>query len=390
MKLFPVLLTLILAVSSAFAAEPKGELIFPPQDKHCHGSTIVQCPNGDFLAAWFYGSGERSANDVVIQGARLKKGASEWSPVFPMADTHNLPDCNPVLFIDPQERLWLFWIAVNANRWENSILRYRISDSYQKKGAPEWKWQDIIPANPGPTFPDVTEKRYKELGVQEPMWAEYAPQYTKMLIEASKDPAKRAQGWMTRTNPIVLNSGRFILPLYHDGFNTSLVAYSDDQGATWSTSEPMIGLGPIQPTIGQRKDGTLVSYMRDSGSDPSRVLWSKSADNGQTWSVATDTDIFNPGSSLVVTALEDGRWAMIANDTELGRHRLSLLLSDDEGETWKWKRVIEETEAGQGGFAYPGMIQSRDGMLHMTYTHNLNEQKSIKHLAVHPDWITVQ
>ena len=60
----------------------ESENIFPLQNKHVHGSSIVECPNGDFLACWFHGSGERTADDVVIQGARLKKGTKKWSSVF--------------------------------------------------------------------------------------------------------------------------------------------------------------------------------------------------------------------------------------------------------------------------------------------------------------------
>lgn len=99
------------AAAPQFAVKP----IFPPQEKHVHSSSIVECPNGDLLVAWFHGSGERTANDVVIQGARKKAGAAAWSPVFLMADTQDLPDCNPVLFIDAKERLWLFWVPVVAN-----------------------------------------------------------------------------------------------------------------------------------------------------------------------------------------------------------------------------------------------------------------------------------
>ena len=59
------------------------QLIFPFQEKHVHGSSIVSLPNGDLLTAWFYGSGERKEDDVRIMGARLKKGAKQWS------DTNN-------------------------------------------------------------------------------------------------------------------------------------------------------------------------------------------------------------------------------------------------------------------------------------------------------------
>ena len=90
----------------------KSRLIFPPQSKHVHSSSIVECPNGDLLAVWFHGSGERTANDVVIQGSRLKKGAEAWGEVFVAADTPGLPDCNPVVFLDGRQRLWLAWVIV--------------------------------------------------------------------------------------------------------------------------------------------------------------------------------------------------------------------------------------------------------------------------------------
>ena len=103
------------------------EYIFPFQNEHVHGSSIVILPDGDLLACWFQGSGERSADDVRIMGARLKKGENKWSVPFLMADTKGIPDCNPVLFLNRKDKLFLFWIAVMANKWEDAILRYRTS-----------------------------------------------------------------------------------------------------------------------------------------------------------------------------------------------------------------------------------------------------------------------
>ena len=54
--------------------------IFPLQDKHVHGSSIVETSNGDLLACWFYGSGERTANDVLIKGSRLRNLGSRLNP----------------------------------------------------------------------------------------------------------------------------------------------------------------------------------------------------------------------------------------------------------------------------------------------------------------------
>ena len=387
-----LLLSALVATCSSIApaAEPalRGELIFPPQGKHVHGSSIVECPNGDLLACWFYGSGERNADDVMVQGARLKKGTRTWSPVFVMADTPGFPDCNPVLFIDARQRLWLLWIAVRANRWERSLLKYRIAEEYQADGPPKWSWQDVIMLKPGEEFPKAIERAFRELGRDEGAWGEYAKSYPRLVVEAARDKVKRQTGWMTRIHPLVLPSGRILLPLYSDGFNLSLVAISDDLGETWRASGPIVGDGGIQPTIVRKKDGTLVTYLRDTGSAPGRALMSMSRDDGVTWSPARDTEIPNPSSSLEVIALTDGRWVVICNDTERGRHRLALLLSDDEGKTWRWKRHIEPPPGEKGSYAYPSMIQTRDGRLHMTYSHKERGKASIKHTAVDVEWIT--
>jgi len=84
----------------------EGELLFPLQEKHVHSSSIVELPNGDLLTCWFEGSGERTANDVLINGARLKKGESKWSEPFLMADTPEQPDCNPILFLNKNNKLF--------------------------------------------------------------------------------------------------------------------------------------------------------------------------------------------------------------------------------------------------------------------------------------------
>jgi predicted neuraminidase len=367
--------------------EIRDDPIFTLQDKHVHSSSIVECPNGDFLACWFYGSGERTADDVLVQGARLKKGGDNWSPVFLMADTPGFPDCNPVLFIDRNEQLWLFWIAVCAHKWEQSVLKYRTAMDYQQPGPPKWDWQDIILLKPGDVFAETIEAAFKKLITEEPMWAEYAPLYSTMIIEAAKDPAKRQTGWMTRTHPITLPGGRILLPLYSDGFNLSLVAISDDDGGHWRASKPIVGLGPIQPSIVRKKDGTLVAYLRDSGDPPQRVLISTSTDDGESWTPAVDTDIPNPDSSLEVIALQDGRWMMVYNDTEHGRHSLAAALSDDEGKTWKWKRHIGKSDDRTKSYAYPSLLQAKDGMLHLTYSYRDPAGATIRHCTFSLDWI---
>lgn len=361
------------------------EHIFPLQDKHVHSSSIVECPNGDLLVCWFEGSGERKANDVRIRGARLQVGSESWSPVFEMADTYNLPDCNPVLFIDAQDKLWLFWIAVQASAWEHSVLKYRTSLDYQGDGPPQWNWQDDILLQPGENFARILEEGLRTIGPRSPLWSDYAPKYISMICEAAADAGKRQTGWMTRCHPLILPGGRFLLPLYSDGFNVGLVAISDDGGETWEASQPIVGLGNVQPGLVRKKDGTLMAYMRDNGDAPQRVQVSHSTDDGESWSYSQDMDILNPGSSVQVLSLKEGIWLLVGNDTEKGRHQLVVMISHDEGESWETFTYLEQTHPGEGSFSYPSLIQSSDGAVHITYSYSLGSLgKTIHHHCFSP------
>ena len=77
-KTFSVILVMIFAFTACAHTDVKtvqkkpnynASEIFPLVNEHVHGSTIVELPNGDLLAAWFQGSGERWADDVRIMGA---------------------------------------------------------------------------------------------------------------------------------------------------------------------------------------------------------------------------------------------------------------------------------------------------------------------------------
>ena len=356
--------------------------VFPLQGQHAHGSSVVELPNGDYLLAWFQGSGERTADDVRIMGARLKKGDKKWSVPFELADTPGLPDCNPVLFM-AEGKLFLVWIAVLANRWENSLLRVRSTTAFGGPAAPDWQWQDNILLKPDDRFVDEVAARLQELPEQHHGWSAYAPQYDELTTDAAKDPGKRSIGWMTRIKPLV-SGNRILLPVYSDGFNFSMVAISEDGGRSWKPSLPIVGRGPIQPALAQRRDGTVIAYMRDSGDAPTRVQVSKSSDGGWSWTAAQKSDIPN-GASVDVLVLDDGRWVMLGNDVDDGRYRISLYFSDDEGETWSVKMPLEYDESKKGRYSYPSLIQGSDGLLHISYSYHLGDQgKTIKYVTVKP------
>ncbi|MBI4906371.1 MAG: exo-alpha-sialidase [Acidobacteria bacterium] len=380
------------AIAAGLTAEPvhHSEAIFPLSAKHNHASTIVELPNGDLLVCWYRGSGERTADDVQILGARKKKGAAKWSDPFVLADTPGFPDTNPTMFVDSKQRLWLLWQIIVANEWHTALTMIRTTTQWKGDGAPKWETGDplmLVPRNFAAKFHSTLDPLVNAEG--------RTGEWAKRLIQRGDDKYFSRMGWMTRVHPIELATGRIIVPLYSDGYSISLMGITDDGGKTWTTSEPLIGAGNIQPTLARRKDGTIVAYMRDNGPPPKRLHVSESKDDGITWSTVKDSEIPNPGTGSEVMVLKDGNWLLINNDIERGRYSLALWMSDDEGRTWKWKKSLERDNRGEGAgsFHYPSIIQTRDGMIHSSYSYFLNhlpkgsESRRIQHTWFNEEWI---
>ena len=407
MRLGALLVLIASSGAAAAGAAPfhQAELIFPLEHWHNHGSCIVEAPNGDLLVCWFHGSGERQADDVKVEGARLKKSEARWSERFTMADTPGYPDTNCCMLIDPSNRLWLLWPTILANEWHTALMKYKISSRYEGNGPPEWETSEVLHVTPGPEFEAAVKQAMQgvEAGIetqpgerQRQLWA-----YVTSLRKQAGDKLSRRLGWMTRAHPFVLDGKRLIVPLYSDGFSFSLMAISDDWGKTWKASAPLVAAGNIQPSIVKRKDGSLYTLMRDNGPPPKRLHQSESRDRGDTWSPVTDSDLPNPGSGAEVLGLRIGHCALIYNDIEQGRHSLAISISDDEGKTWKWKRHLEYEQPGAnaGRFHYPSIVQARDGTLHTSYSFHLSENgaakdadglpkhKSIKHAHFNEEWV---
>src|SRR5262245_25378196 len=205
-----VLAALTLVAPKAVRAEGdrplhQAELVFPLHPKHNHAPGIVECPNGDLLVSWYRGSGERSADDVAVYGARKKARADRWSDAFLLADTPGFPDCNTALFLDSKSRLWLFWPLVLANSWESCLTCYRVSSDYQGDGAPKWEWQGVIPLKPR----DFEEVMLREFAAWQKQVAGLTTRrLTEDLVKKRvSDKLLSRLGWQPRCKPTVLRSG---------------------------------------------------------------------------------------------------------------------------------------------------------------------------------------
>lgn len=386
-KIMAVMLTVLTLLPSVVVAEEpqyQDRLVFPLDPQHNHAPGLAELPNGDLIVSWYRGSGERKADDVVVLGSRLKVGEKAWGPSFVLADTPGFPDCNTAMMTDAKGRLVLIWPVIIANTWESALTRVRISSSPIGDGCPVWDQDDTVLLKPDDFSQDA-------LPVLEQLTKTFDSQLTdkqKQVVNEAKlklsDKLYQRLGWQPRCKPVQLPSGRILLPLYTDTFSISIMAISDDHGKSWYASKPILGFGAIQPTVLRRKDGTLVVYMRENGYT-GHVRMSESADDGVTWSPVVSSELPNPGSGLDGVRLENGNWVLVYNDTTEGRNRLAVSLSEDDGQTWKFTRHLENQPAGS--FHYPCIIQTKDGMIHSVYSYFCDQGKSMKHAAFNEDWI---
>jgi predicted neuraminidase len=391
-----LLSALIGSVPGADSALHRERFIFTGDRGHVHALSVVETPGGSLLAVWyengppsdayyFRGGDEDKSDDVRIAGARLRQGSAAWDAPFVISDTFGVSDNNPALGIDAQKRLWLVHatlLAVPARAWGSALLQYKVSTEYEGAGAPRWDRSSVLVPKPDgidEIIARAADDARRRTGRQSPQGVERA----RDMLDRLDDPFARRLGWMPRVHPVPLKDGSFIVPLANENFNLAAMAITRDGGETWTFSRPVPGLGVIQPSIVQVRDGRLLAFFRDA-TPVHRIHRSESVDGGLTWSRPTATTLPNPGGGIEAVALASGNLAIIYNDKESSpRDRLAVSLSSDEGSTWSATRHLENT-AGQR-FDYSSMVQGRGGSLHATYSYNL---KTIKHVTFNEAWIT--
>jgi predicted neuraminidase len=131
-------------------------------------------------------------------------------------------------------------------------------------------------------------------------------------------------------------------------------------------------------------DGRLQALCRTSNGVLA-TTWS--SDNGRTWSTLAKTTLPNPNSGTDAVTLKDGRQLLVYNHsspppetpTKGLRYPLDIGISTD-GVTWKRVLTLESEPIGNG-YAYPAVIQTSDGLVHVTYTWN---RQHIKHVVLDP------
>jgi predicted neuraminidase len=318
--------------SSSFAAPMpivQSEFIFESAPfPSCHASTIAQTPDG-LVAAWFGGTRER-APDVGIWVSR--RDDHGWSTPAEVANGiqptgPRLPCWNPALYQSPGGPLLLFF----------------------KIGPTPQTWWGMLTTS---TDQGVT-------------WA--APH---RLPDDILGPAK--------DKPLLLSDGSLLCPTGIEGAGTRIhFERTTDLGQTWTVT-PFLNDGKIlrlvQPTLLDHGGGHLQFLARNRTGN---IYQGWSADNGKSWTDITPTDLPCPNSGIDALELADVRSLVVFDDSPKVRTPLTVAVSPD-GKAWKRVLVLED---GPPEYSYPAVIQTRDGMIHITYTWL---RKRIRHVVLDP------
>lgn len=312
----------------------------------CHCSVILELENREILVGYYAGEGEARPNAAWVL-ARRNPDADGFEPLTIVADTSGKPEGNGILF---QTK------ACPERSQRNGAVLIIYGTMHGK-----------LDGHHGPGVRWVTcDLRMKKSQDNGHTWSNVK------FIE-------RELGHVPRCKPIRLDNGEIIFGTeYLDGY--SRIWISGDEGETWEMVSSIPGEPNQHPSIIQKSDGSLLALLRPSG-DNANILKSTSIDHGRTWSKAEVTELPCPFAAIDTVRLVDGRIVLAWNNNPQSRNPLTLAMSEDEGETWKYVRDIA-TDKGQ--FHYPAIIQSRDGLLHLTFTNN---RRTIDHVVLTPEWI---
>jgi len=315
----------------------KSEFVFDPNPvPSCHATTIVETKTGTLVTAWFAGTAEGKP-DVCIWSSRSADGA--WTAPVMVAEGTPHPCWNPVLFQPNEGPLMLFYkVGPSPSTWWGML---KTSTDNGKT------WSEAV------KLPD---------GILGPI----------------------------KNKPVQLADGTILCPTSTET-NTKPSAWrlhfelSKDCGKGWTTAKPSSDGDPavdaIQPSILFLGGDKLMALGRSKNKKIFSVI---SDNNGKTWGTMSLTELPNPNSGTDAVTLKDGRHLLIYNHTDRGRSPLNLALSTD-GKTWSAALLIEDEPKME--FSYPAIIQTNDGLVHITYTW---KRQLVKHAVIDPAKLTTK
>ena len=294
-----------------------------------HNSAIQVLANGDVVAAYYNSPDKEDDPDQTVMVMRRRAGAEDWDMPEPWPDFADAACAAPV-FWNERGRLWLFW------------------------GFPR-----LIGA---PPFAFTTSK---DNG------ATWAPVQFPHLV----GPVGRYVS--QPINSIVrAKNGTIYIPTDSTGTDAdgngsiSAVWATHDDGKTWfDTGGRTAGR---HTTLVIARNGDLLGFGGKNSAIDGKMPLATSADGGRNWVKSkTPFDPLESGERPSVIRLASGRLFFVADfnpnhEKHVHKDGAYVALSDDDGKTWKLKRLPPEILT----VGYVTATQGPDGVIHIATSKN--------------------
>lgn len=312
--------------------------LHPSFRHHNHSPGFEVLPNGDVVLV-IYSSDWEYEPEVLLIAARLRFGAEQWDMPCPFVDTPGANDHAPLL-----------WAEGNTLRlfWGNPHL----------EGA--FPFQFITSMDHGATWSTVT--------------------YPRIVGPLGKD-LDRAQPINTMLRD---RKGTLYLAVDADGGgplgSQSLLWATDDNGITWRDT-----LGRTfgrHTTFTLLKDGSIVGYGGKNSAYEGFMPRAISRDGARTFELSkTAFSPLSSGQRPSVLRLASGRLFMtgdfypskrLQKPESIKEEGSYVALSDDDGETWRIKRLPGNfsVQRGKPSVGYSVARQAPNGMIHIVTSCN--------------------
>lgn len=317
-----------------------------------HSAGVVELPNGDIRAVWYGGTREGHA-DVAIytnvwNAANGTWGQEQIAISLGSTSASNMRYArklgNPVITRGSDNNLWLFYVTA-VGGWATSSINLSIS----KDEGQTWRAPRRLITSPAFNFSTLVKGK-----------------------------------------PVHFTDGSVGLPVYHE----FLAKYGellrlDNSGNVIDKTRLAWGRDSLQPVIMPYSEQEAVSMLRYAGDAPHRILVQFTSTAGLSWPAPFKTDLPNPNAAITGITINGGnRLLMVFNDHPEERDKLSLAVSDNQGESWEIIHIFEgwkeDWKGKNQGYSYPNLIQTTNGDFHLVYSWNVQK---IKHVHFNQAWL---
>ena len=310
--------------------------------------SLLEIPNGDLLA---FAEGRESLadeGDIDLVMKRSTDNGQTWSELLVIIDNGTDTAGNPAPVVD--RTTGRIWLPYCTNPGEDPYAR-RVWITYSDDNGATW-----------------AESREITADVKPPEWKWYAT-----------GPGRSIQ----------LSTGRLLVPANHNmegNIRQAHAFFSDDNGETWQVGGST-GVGTDESQVVELSDGTIMMNSRFTGDERLRAI-SLSRDGGETWEETTlDETLIDPKCQGSLLNTDQGLvFTNPATQQEFPRDHLSVRISDDEGETWPYRREIDD-----GPSAYSALGILPDGRIGVVWeSGDLLPYEKIRFAAFNRAWVVAE